>query len=103
VATPDPGYAPGRAPKPGRIQIGSYFSVLTLATTLGHPDGLLRLPIQFWLKDDLGTSPQGLALFDAAACAPVYLAFLFGILRDHRRPIRAKDRGYLIFSAVVAI
>ena len=104
LAAPPP---PARIPSPlrrrSRAQIGSYFAVLTLASTLGHPDGLLRLPIQFWLKDDLGTGPQGLAIFEALACAPVYLAFLFGFLRDHWRPVRAKDRGYLVLSALAAI
>lgn len=103
ATTPEPGHAPAPGPSGDRAQIGSYFAVLTLASTLGHPDGLLRLPIQFWLKDQLDTGPRGLAIFEAAACAPVYLAFLFGFLRDHWRPFRAKDRGYLILSALTAL
>ena len=102
VAAPSPRIvAPG--PRRAHLQIGFYFATLTLASGLGHPDGLLRLPIQFWLKDQLGTSPQQLALFEALACTPVYLAFVFGFLRDHWRPFHFHDRGYLVLSALMAI
>src|SRR6185436_3009499 len=87
----------------GRLQIGLYFGTLTLASGLGHPGGLLRLPVQFWLKDRLDIGPQGLAVFEAVVFAPVYLAFFFGFLRDHWRPFRSGDRGYLIVSALAAI
>ena len=104
AAAPGPVRSPVPAPRRGHAQIGFYFATLTLATGLGHPDGLLRLPIQFWLKDQLGTSPQGLAWFEALACTPIYLAFLFGFLRDHWRPShRWHDRGYLLFSGLAAI
>jgi MFS family permease len=87
----------------GRLQIGFYFGALTLAAGLGQPDGLLRLPVQFWLKDQLGASPHQLAIFEALACAPVYVAFFFGFLRDHWSPFRWRDRGYLILSSLLAI
>jgi hypothetical protein len=100
---PGPGRVATPSPRRGGLQIGLYFTTLTLASGLGHPDGLLRLPIQFWLKDGLDVSPQGLAIFEALACAPVYLAFAFGFLRDHWRPFRWHDRGYLVLSSLVAI
>ncbi len=98
-----PGSSRSPRSRSGRVQIGFYFATLTLASGLGHPDGLLRLPIQFWLKDQLGTSPQGLALFEALACAPIYLAFVFGFLRDHWRPHRWQDRAYLLIAGLAAI
>ena len=57
VAPPGPRIG-AAGPQRGHLQIGFYFGILTLASGLGHPDGLLRLPIQFWLKDLLGASPH---------------------------------------------
>lgn len=91
------------ANRQGRRQIGLYFGLLAISAGLGHPGGLLRLPIQFWLKDNLNVGPQALAVFEAVLFAPVYVAFAFGFLRDHWRPFRSGDRGYLMVSALAAI
>ena len=103
VALRVPQPSTGRRPAGGHLQLGFYYASLTLAAGLGHPDGILRLPVQFWLKDQLGTSPHQLAIFEALACAPVYIAFFFGFLRDHWSPFRWKDRGYLILSSLLAM
>jgi MFS family permease len=103
TAVAAPPLVPGTSPDRSRLQIGLYFGLLTLASGLGHPAGLLRLPLQFWLKDNLDVSPQGLAMFEAVVFAPVFVAFAFGFLRDHWRPFRSGDRGYLMFSGLAGI
>jgi Na+/melibiose symporter-like transporter len=80
-----------------------YFATLTLANALGDPVGLLSLPLQFTLKDDLGLGPQRLALFEVLLFIPVYFGFALGFLRDRWRPFGWGDRGYLLVGSFVAI
>ena len=80
-----------------------YFASLTMANALGDPSGLLSLPLQFTLKDRLGLSPHGLALFEVITFIPVYFGFAFGFLRDRWRPFGLGDRGYFLIGGPIAI
>jgi len=86
-----------------RSGVWIYFSTLTLANALGDPSGLLSLPLQFALKDQLGLTPESLAFFEAVTFIPVYFGFAFGYLRDRWRPFGWGDRGYLLIGAPIAM
>lgn len=93
------------ARRPGGFRSGVwiYFTTLTLANAVGDPSGLLSLPLQFALKDQMGLGPASLALFEALTFIPVYFGFAFGFLRDRWKPFGWGDRGYLVIGAPIAI
>jgi len=62
--------------------------------------GFIGLPILFFLKNRLHLSAQGVASFNFWAGAPLYLGFVFGILRDRWSPAGRGDRGHLMLFGV---
>ncbi|HMD74303.1 MAG TPA: MFS transporter [Steroidobacteraceae bacterium] len=85
-----------------RGRLGLYFGLLLLTSGLGDPTGLVRLPVLFLLKDHLHLGPQMVAVFEAITVLPHNFAFLFGLLRDWRRPFGSGDRGYLMLATPLA-
>lgn len=81
----------------------SYFAAVTLVVGFSDPTGLIWLPVQFTLKDDLQFSPQRLAIFEAIVLVPASAAFLWGWLRDRWRPRRLGDRAYLLGGCLLAL
>lgn len=57
----------------------SLFGILTL---ISPQDGLLALPIRYFLKNNLRADAVDIAVFDACTNLPVYLAVIFGLWRD---------------------
>lgn len=82
--------------------IGAYFAALSLTSGLGDPTGLISVPVLFVLKDQLLLGPHSVAVFEAIAMTPHYLAVAFGVLRDRWSPLGLGDRGYLLIAAPVA-
>jgi Na+/melibiose symporter-like transporter len=55
------------------------------------------------LKNRLHAGPPEVSLFRLMTGIPIYLAFLFGLLRDWWNPLGLRDRGYfLLFAPVTA-
>jgi hypothetical protein len=63
--------------------------------------GFIGLPILFFLKNRLHLTAQGLAGFNFWAGAPLYLSFVFGVMRDRWSPAGRGDRGHLVLFGVV--
>lgn len=78
-------------------EIGAYFACLWLAVGLGS--SIATVPIQFYVKEQLHLGPQAAALFGAIIALPLYVGFLFGLLRDRWQPFGRGDRGYLLLAA----
>jgi hypothetical protein len=62
--------------------------------------GFIGLPILFFLKNRLHLTAQGLAGFNFWAGAPLYLSFVFGVMRDRWSPAGRGDRGHLVLFGV---
>ena len=73
-----------------------YVSMLVAAYSLAAPTGILGIPLQFFLKDQLHLSPGAIARFSFVTGLPLYFGFLFGLIRDRWRPFGRGDRGYLL-------
>ncbi|HEV2364576.1 MAG TPA: hypothetical protein VGS12_10325 [Caulobacteraceae bacterium] len=74
--------------------------VFNLATPYG---GLIGLPITFFLKNKLHLAAHQLAGFNLWVGLPLYLSFVFGLVRDRWSPLGRGDRGHLVgFGAAAA-
>ena len=76
--------------------------VLLLVEFALPANGLIGLPIVFFLKNKLHLSAQDVAAFNLWASIPLYLSFAFGFLRDRWSPFGAGDRGHLITFGLIA-
>jgi MFS family permease len=93
---------PKEAPKTGQIFL--YFSSLTLLVYLVRPESfLLDIPTSYMLKNQLHEPAERIATFRLLTALPVYLAFMFGLMRDKWNPLGRRDRGFfLIFAPITA-
>jgi MFS family permease len=92
-------------PASARQTIFLYLGVLIVLLAFGGPSGgLIDIPISFFLKNRLHLSAQEVARFRLIAAGPLYLAFVFGFIRDSWNPFGLRDRGYmLLFGALTAL
>ncbi len=80
-----------------RWRIFAYVAALAFMLGFGDPnEGLLNLPFSFLLKNKLQLQAHEMANFRLISGLPLYLAFLFGFIRDIWRPLGMRDRGYMI-------
>jgi len=81
-----------------------YFGGLTLFISLATPVGyLVDIQMSYMLKNQLHATATQVSIFRLITAVPMYVAFLFGLLRDHWNPLGMRDRGFfLIFGLVTA-
>jgi hypothetical protein len=86
----------------GRIFL--YFVPLTLFVYLATPVGyLLDIGTAYMLKDRLHATATEVSTFRLITAIPLYLSFLFGLVRDLWNPFGLRDRGYfLLFAPLTA-
>ncbi len=77
--------------------------MLTLVQFAVPYEGLIGLPVVFFLKNKLGLSAHGVATFNLIASIPLFVGFLFGFLRDTWSPLRRGDRGYVVIFGVLSV
>jgi hypothetical protein len=88
---------PADLPGSDRVRILIYLSVLVVLVSYGAPNGgLIDTPISFFLKNKLHLKAHEVADFRFLAGIPLYLAFLWGFVRDTWNPFGRRDRGYMI-------
>lgn len=82
-----------------------YFGMLTLFVYLATPAGfLVDIQTAYMLKNQLHASAFEVSIFRLLTPIPVYVAFVFGLVRDQWNPFGLRDRGYfLIFGPATAI
>lgn len=90
------------APRTGQIYF--YFASLTLLTALVSPsDYLVDITTSYMLKNQLHASAVQVSTFRLLTAVPIYLAFIFGLMRDLWNPLGRRDRGFLmIFAPITA-
>jgi Major Facilitator Superfamily len=88
-----------------RQRIFLYLGILIVLLAFGSPSGgLIDIPISFLLKNKLHLEAHEVATFRLIAAVPLYLAFVFGFIRDIWNPFGMRDRGYmLLFGGVSAL
>ncbi|MCL9843883.1 MFS transporter [Ralstonia solanacearum] len=89
----------------GRDQTLLYFGWLTLFIYLATPAGyLLDIQTSYLLKNQLHATATQISIFRLVTGIPVYIAFAFGLARDHWNPLGLRDRGFfLIFAPATAV
>src|SRR5579862_2343949 len=89
----------------GTSQVFLYFAPLTLLVYLVSPIGnLFDIPTSYMLKNQLHASASQVSTFRLISAIPVYVGFVFGLIRDLWNPFGLRDRGlFLIFAPVTAI
>lgn len=87
---------------PERLKLFIYGGVLLTLLQFAVPyEGLIGLPVVFFLKNKLHMSAHGVATFNLIASTPLFVGFLFGFLRDRWNPLGRGDRGYLVIFGLV--
>jgi len=83
-------------------QLVLYFGLLSVLVNLVNPSFLLDIPTSYMLKNILHAPASRISLFRLLTALPVYLAFVFGMVRDLWNPMRQRDPGYFrIFVPVM--
>jgi MFS family permease len=89
--------ARARLSGPERLRLFVYGGVLLTLLQFAVPyEGLIGLPVVFFLKNKLHMSAHGVAAFNLISSIPLFVGFLFGFLRDTWNPFGRGDRAYLV-------
>ncbi|MFS8973429.1 MFS transporter [Cupriavidus necator] len=89
----------------GNNRILLYFGWLTLFVHLATPAGyLVDIQTSYLLKNQLHATAPEISTFRLVTGIPVYIAFAFGLARDHWNPLGLRDRGFfLIFAPATSV
>lgn len=93
-----------RALRDASLPIFLYFGLSTIVLLLVAPDGSwLDVATAYLLQMKLHASPEQISAFRLLSGLPMYIGFLFGLVRDVWNPFGLRDRGYLrLFSVLTA-
>jgi len=86
-------------------QVFLYFGTLTFLLGIVNPTNYFTdISTSYMLKNQLHMSAEQISGFRLLTLIPVYLAFIFGLLRDRWNPFGMRDRGlFLIFGPTTAL
>jgi predicted MFS family arabinose efflux permease len=84
---------------PSKRSIFLYFGALTLLVYLVAPEYLLDIPTTYMLKNRLHATAPQVSMFRLLTGIPMYVAFLFGLVRDLWSPFGRHDRGFFMLFA----
>jgi hypothetical protein len=66
-------------------------------------NGVIAIPVAFFLKNRLHLKSNELAIFNLLAGAPLFVSFLFGFLRDRWSPFGRGDRGHIVLFGLATL
>jgi hypothetical protein len=94
-----------RARQGSHAEIFCYFGALIFLIALASPVGYLGdISTSYMLKNRLHATASEVSNFRICTAIPVYLAFIFGLVRDRWNPLGLRDPGYLIiFGPITAV
>ena len=78
-----------------------YFTFLSLLVYLLAPEWFLDIPTTYMLKNHLHATAPQVSTFRLLTGIPLYISFLFGLVRDLWNPFGWRDRGYFFLFAPV--
>lgn len=85
-----------------RFRLFLFGGALLILINFSDPSlGLINIPVSFFLKNRLHLQANQLAVFKLWVGVPLFLAFMFGFLRDRWSPFGLGDRGHLMVFGVV--
>src|ERR1700685_212845 len=76
-----------------------YFTFLSLLVYLLAPEWFLDIPTTYMLKNHLHATAPQVSTFRLLTGIPLYVAFLFGLVRDLWNPFGLRDRGFFFLFA----
>jgi MFS family permease len=80
-----------------RLRLLLYAGAPILIINFAAPyQGLIGLPINFFLKNRLHLDASQTARFNLLCAIPLFVGFVFGFIRDRWSPWGAGDRGHLV-------
>jgi Major Facilitator Superfamily len=86
-----------------RRQIYAYIAVLMTLTAFCDPNsGLMDIPFSFILKNNLRLDAPLVSQFRFVVSIPLFLSFIFGLVRDNWSPFRLGDRGHLLLFSTLS-
>jgi hypothetical protein len=99
------GKSPITALPPGsRRQIIAYMGILMLLMAFCDPNsGLMDIPVSFLLKNILQLNALEVSQFRLAVSTPLFLSFVFGLIRDNWSPFGLGDRGHLLAFGALSV
>ncbi len=81
----------------------AYGAVMLVLVQFAVPyEGLIGLPVVFFLKNKLGLTAHGVATFNLIASIPLFVGFLFGFLRDTWSPFGRGDRAHVVVFSLLS-
>jgi predicted MFS family arabinose efflux permease len=78
-----------------------YFTFLSLLVYLLAPEWFLDIPTTYMLKNHLHATAPQVSTFRLLTGIPLYISFLFGLVRDLWNPFGWRDRGYFFLFAPI--
>lgn len=92
-------------PPETRRQIIIYMGILMLLMAFCDPNsGLMDIPVSFLLKNIIHMNALEVSQFRLVVSTPLFLSFVFGLIRDGWSPFGLGDRGHLLaFGALSAV
>jgi hypothetical protein len=92
-------------PPETRRQIIVYMGILMLLMAFCDPNsGLMDIPVSFLLKNIIHMNALEVSQFRLVVSTPLFLSFVFGLIRDGWSPFGLGDRGHLLaFGALSAV
>ena len=75
-------------------QVYWYFGLMALLVNVINPQWVLDIPTSYMLKNLLNASASQVSLFRLLTGIPIYLGFVFGLVRDLWNPFGWRDPGY---------
>lgn len=76
--------------------------LMTLLAFAVPYQGLIGLPVVFFLKNKLGLTVHDVAAFNLIAAIPLFAGFVFGFLRDVWSPFGRGDRAHILIFGLAA-
>lgn len=88
---------------PERTRLLVYGGLLMTLLQFAVPyEGLIGLPVIFFLKNRLDQSAHDVATFNLIASIPLFAGFAFGFLRDTWSPFGRGDRAHILIFGLAA-
>ena len=75
-------------------QVYLYFGMMALLVNVVNPQWVLDIPTSYMLKNLLNATASQVSLFRLLTGIPIYLGFVFGLVRDLWNPFGWRDPGY---------
>jgi hypothetical protein len=77
--------------------------LLLLVNFAAPTNGLIDIPVAFFLKNRMHLTANQLAVFKLWTGLPLFVGFLFGFLRDRWSPFGTGDRGLIVGFGLVTL